>query len=172
MRYVLQSWENVRHPEQSWASFFQDRSSLTAVQQSDWSKHALVVLSWRIRPWTLVISMTFFALKSFGIYFQNPYCPTLQAAVLFRVLVLGLSGLFCSDLLGYCGLGVATRWVHAGNMSGKTSSITSSPSWEALSEWMIKFESSWLRCWCEIWPTWKKQLEVLSIAWARAAQQS
>lgn len=35
--------------------------------------------------------------------------PTLQAAVLFKVLVLGLSGLFCCDLLGSCGLVIATR---------------------------------------------------------------
>ena len=57
-------------------------------------------------------------------------------------------------------------------MSGKTFLSTSSPNWEALNEWMRKFENSWRKCYCEIWPTWKKQLEVLSIAWARAAQQS
>ena len=57
-------------------------------------------------------------------------------------------------------------------MSGKTFLSTSSLNWEALNEWMRKFENSWRKCYCEIWPTWKKQLEVLSIAWARAAQQS
>ena len=57
-------------------------------------------------------------------------------------------------------------------MSGNIFSSTSSPNWEVLSEWMIKFESSWLRCWCKIWPTWNGQLEVLWTVWARAAQQS
>ena len=55
-------------------------------------------------------------------------------------------------------------------MLGKTSSSTSSPSWEALSEWMSKFGHSWLRCWCEIWPTWNGQRELLSIAWVRAVR--
>ena len=55
-------------------------------------------------------------------------------------------------------------------MLGKTSSSTSSPSWEALSEWMSKFGRSWLRCWCEIWPTWNGLRELLSTAWVRAVR--
>ena len=55
---------------------------------------------------------------------------------------------------------------------GKTSSSTSSLSWEALSEWISKFERLCLKCWCEIWPTWKRPLAVWWMAWERVQKQS
>ena len=58
-----------------------------------------------------------------------------------------------------------SAWVDAGAMSGKTSSTTSYPNCGVLSEWMSKFESSWVRCWWEIWPTWNRQRMAFYTVW-------